>query len=866
MSTTQKTISKKQNRVSIQMLKAHDMTVMAHTVQLKQPQANILNSYPSGDGVVTFSGAKYGVPSFRLKHRGGGAGIPESDAFWFTKLDDKKVFLNIVLEAFRPENNVRPLNFNKVNLEFTYKNNGSNKSIFLKIGQTPLINTVNILKDIHATAEIPATDVGAVIKALTSSTGADAFLTAKAEIWWQKPASSSSGTSTTSGKKLRKKKFEPNKLRVVGSNLVDNNNRTFLGFKSPQNAQTALRTIQFYKFNELCYIKTLKTFMYFTTNGRLPSSNLRGEDFIPFNYRNLQTKQVGGRWKVVEGNHMIYDFEKDGAAANEALNILKSHKASGTGYVKRPKPGMVYLKTNAARVVRQPGRQQPVVAKPMMMYFDPKWINFADQAQEHVKPKKVEHSFTINLSFEKNDPSVFGELIGSFIHEEYKWIHRNFVRPGEPKGYDIYYRPSAQLDTFFFLPQVFRIKANNDLAEPQISIAMQTDNADDWTKYRIHLTVQILPYFHPKAKKDLFDELSQQTNGAIQYVNLSFSGYSKARFELNQAYAGANSTLRGKINESLESINSSSGFNLSIECNMENFDFFKRELIKGIHIGDIIFELEQETTEGPQIIQSKPIAVELNLNKLANIDLPIAVIQKEEGEENEAEVPTAPYGCAISNRHEKDVEVGGVALTLISKMGDVIYDIDLDLRSTLPDGPFDLVSGQTKALPLLADDIDSLDDPDRMWTDLIAEPYSVRFKTDPEAFINRIIDYASGDPEEWTLEADCVPFSNLDSLSEEQKTVYGQIIEVAVQIKKLSGTVVDFKLSRSQPTVDITMTRTLSELLNAQDFDNKVYQYRQLNYYLTKAGEWSEWKDIGETEVSHLKIYPIIDKDKTGGL
>lgn len=441
--------------------------------------------------------------------------------------------------------------------------------------------------------------------------------------------------------------------------------------------------------------------------------------------------------------------------------------------------------------------------------------------------------------------------------------------------------------------------------EPRISIAMHTDDKDDWTKYRIALTIQIAPYFHPNAKKDLYNHLANQSNNTIVYPDLFLSGYKSAKFILDSAYSGENQTLRGKINEELDNINPSTGFNLSVECNLESFDFLKRELIDGITIGHIVFELEQQTSEGDQIIESEKIPVELNLRKLTDIQLSNTVIEgenefreamknvkgetepveSEQGSENETKEklfeelldylkehrdiqsedqeeeggasPLAPYGFVLSNKLTQEVKIGGLALTLLSKVGDVIYDADLDV-GVEDELPLSLVPGDIKGFSIDKGDIDPLEE-NYFWTHLAIEPFSIRFDKDPEAFINRLIDYASGDPEEWNLELDCGIFSNWDLLSEDDKVKFRDITDVGVQIKKPSGQIEDVLLSKDEPVVNLKMSRTLAEILNTQSIDDRMYQIRQKNYYLTREGEWSEWKDIGETEVNYKKIYPITE-------
>ena len=67
------------------------------------------------------------------------------------------------------------------------------------------------------------------------------------------------------------------------------------------------------------------------------------EDCVGFNWRNVTVKKINGRWKVVEGNHWIMDFENKEAEARQALRIIKHYQLDQMCFVGRPKPSMTYF-------------------------------------------------------------------------------------------------------------------------------------------------------------------------------------------------------------------------------------------------------------------------------------------------------------------------------------------------------------------------------------------------------------------------------------------------------------------------------------------------------------------------------------------
>ncbi len=67
------------------------------------------------------------------------------------------------------------------------------------------------------------------------------------------------------------------------------------------------------------------------------------EDCISFNTNDLQIKEVNGRWKIVEGNHMVMDFNQSESEAHTALSIIQNFGMDSICFVGRPNPSMTYF-------------------------------------------------------------------------------------------------------------------------------------------------------------------------------------------------------------------------------------------------------------------------------------------------------------------------------------------------------------------------------------------------------------------------------------------------------------------------------------------------------------------------------------------
>lgn len=137
--------------------------------------------------------------------------------------------------------------------------------------------------------------------------------------------------------------------------VVDGNHAMF-SLRNKEQAQTAIRIIQHYNMNEICFVGRpgdlgKNVIMYFKTNGQAPQGSLANEDCISFNPNSVEAKLINGRWKVVDGNHWMFDFGTDAKAkdsAHKTVCIIKKYGFTKTCYVGRAFTddgnGMIYMK------------------------------------------------------------------------------------------------------------------------------------------------------------------------------------------------------------------------------------------------------------------------------------------------------------------------------------------------------------------------------------------------------------------------------------------------------------------------------------------------------------------------------------------
>lgn len=110
-------------------------------------------------------------------------------------------------------------------------------------------------------------------------------------------------------------------------------------------ARQSLQIIKHYKMNKQCFVGRPDASMeYYLVNGKSPVGSFPGEDCIPFNLDNIEVKEIGGRWKIVDGSSWLLDFEDQEDEARLSFRIIKYHEFTRICYVGRPDASMIYFR------------------------------------------------------------------------------------------------------------------------------------------------------------------------------------------------------------------------------------------------------------------------------------------------------------------------------------------------------------------------------------------------------------------------------------------------------------------------------------------------------------------------------------------
>ncbi|GAB6184170.1 hypothetical protein [Thermodesulfovibrio hydrogeniphilus] len=143
--------------------------------------------------------------------------------------------------------------------------------------------------------------------------------------------------------------FNPSKTEVKyisGRWKIVEGNKWLFDFGAKRDeAEQALRIIKYYGMNQSCFVGRPKpSFSYLLVSGQPPRGEFPGEDCISFNPDKVSVYKDRGRWKIVEGYRVLFDFDYKEADARKALELIHRYGFKRACYVGRPDYNFMYLR------------------------------------------------------------------------------------------------------------------------------------------------------------------------------------------------------------------------------------------------------------------------------------------------------------------------------------------------------------------------------------------------------------------------------------------------------------------------------------------------------------------------------------------
>lgn len=386
-------------------------------------------------------------------------------------------------------------------------------------------------------------------------------------------------------------------------------------------------------------------------------------------------------------------------------------------------------------------------------------------------------------------------------------------------GHTVYFKDPFKDDIIYFLPQEYRIMALESNA-PDIT----TEIVKSGDTQKILTRIKIAPYVHPNAKRDVYRIFFNRKGK--KYCDLKYGGYDSAQFKWGGEMPdgklyGDNGFTDININNTEINASPDSCFTIVLETPRDELAklFQEKILGEGIHIGDVYFTVHDDI-DGENKKELGPIPVKLDLHKLAGIHPEVKIDS----------CSRPDYEATITNRGSYPIEIGGLAMSLLSGTSDAVHD--LKIQSNLPI-PALLEQNSCMHVRVTQEQVENLPR-GFTWNKLLCEPYSIRLRDeDLKGALTKINESAAYVHEEWILLLE----TSVDWVKRQEITA----LQVGLRNKFGLNEIVT--LTSDQVKKNISMTPNLGASLNTKLESNRIFEYR-FRYFTTdgpKEPDWTAW-------------------------
>ena len=109
-------------------------------------------------------------------------------------------------------------------------------------------------------------------------------------------------------------------------------------------AEQGLAIILRYGFTSQCFVARPNPPMTYWLDGKNVANVKRGAlgGCLTMKQANVQARNVGGAWKVVQGDQWMLDFGSNREGAEQAVRVIQTHNLNRQCFVARPNPPMTY--------------------------------------------------------------------------------------------------------------------------------------------------------------------------------------------------------------------------------------------------------------------------------------------------------------------------------------------------------------------------------------------------------------------------------------------------------------------------------------------------------------------------------------------
>lgn len=476
-------------------------------------------------------------------------------------------------------------------------------------------------------------------------------------------------------------------------------------------------------------------------------------------------------------------------------------------------------------------------------------LNLPPQPKTTTAVRTISFSRTIAAEYPNNTPE--NRPIFAAVNGDYAQIGWKNTAHG-------WFQPTPIQDTVYCLPHAYRLQVDAATGLPSIQAILLRKNAAgaltdtlDPKNYTVRLTLRVRPDFDVAQLQALRGLIRAESSNTVPFADLVLGGYSGARFEADPALAGLGELFAGTTAANRDAINPEEGFTLTFEGNAEFIDLlFQRLKGEGIE-GTVQLDLQ----EPGGAVRKQNVPVVLTLRKLAAVSLPWTFAETAAvpppapapAAAPDGSTPPAapanpadllPHDIVLRNPTSVEVTLGSVSAHALRK-SPITGHVDEWYR-TVPDGtwPLTLAPGASQTVRLTIDGDQPLYN---AWDVSLVDCHTT---TSAELVLSGIFDAATSGVRGWQVAIDCPPLAFFDQLTPEDQARLKDIVALEVEVRRKGSSLIEeVRLTRQAAAGSVLLSRTVADFVSDRSVGRSTFEYRQRALRLTRADEWSPWRE-----------------------
>ncbi|MBI4279761.1 MAG: hypothetical protein HY660_15025 [Armatimonadetes bacterium] len=385
-------------------------------------------------------------------------------------------------------------------------------------------------------------------------------------------------------------------------------------------------------------------------------------------------------------------------------------------------------------------------------------------------------------------------------------------------------------NTVYRLPDEVRLAYNPELATPHMIPVLYRDEQEET---RVRVTLRAVPWHDPDKLVKLRDHLHRADAGAWAVPTVVVGGYEEAKLKLLGAFPEHIRALEGtEVPVGLEG-----GFEIRLDLTLEFYKFLCELLVGTVGLtGEVTVARETAApAEGaPPEKRVSHIPMRLNLDDLAALPVEVKV-------DADAVKPTRVH---LVNQARAEMRIGGCVPRLVQYDANSV--VPLAVFEAAASTAFPATLGADAAMPV---DIAPKDgDEAQLWNAVQVELTGQELARQAKETLDRIHEVAPAGALAWKLSVECPVF-----LRDPVPPQFQNLYRVEVQITRAGFTPQQVVLGKGQATGQVTMQRTLREIVGEDAANVASFNHRVRNVYFDHQGRWGEEK---RGEGTSLFVFP----------